>query len=146
MPPSSGNHSPSEGGRECDDEEMNKNTQQTPVAPEEEEEEEEENEEPGHSGSHSSMQLTQPAPPLDSSLTNRTLAPPPSRDLTSHDLSYQTLGTSPLDVNNPSAPFMRVTTVAFRVVREVERKVVDKRTGRVLDLSCEQVSMRRRRG
>ena len=47
-------------------------------------------------------------------------------------------------MNNPLAPFVRVTKVTLRVVREVETKLVEKSTGRVLHQTGERV--RRREG
>ena len=75
------------------------------------------------------------------SLAHTTSLPPPSQMSSSsiHNLSLPALLSSPSCADHPSAPYIRVTEVAFRVIKEVENKIVEKSTGRVLDQYSEQV-------
>ena len=76
------------------------------------------------------------------SLARTTSLPPPSQMPSSsiHNLSLPGLLSSPSCADHPSAPYIRVTEVVFRVVKEIENKIVEKSTGRVLDQYTEQVS------
>ena len=74
----------------------------------------------------SSSQTLSTSPPISSSCT--------------HNLSLQSICNC---ADHPTAPYIRVTKVAFSVVKEVENKILEKESGRVLDQACEQVGKSR---
>ena len=79
----------------------------------------------------SSSQTLSTSPPISSSSLSST-----------RNLSLQAFMLFQSCADHPTAPYIRMTQVAFRVVKEVENQIVEKSSGRVLDQCFKQVRRR----